>query len=121
MDDMYNKMRRTSHARVGELAEQADRRAEKSKQRLINILDKKFKTTFIGAISSIEAEFGFLWGQDKAPGDRTRTEQEWYERWQRARTNILNNGNNQFRAIQNELQQYMVDWQGYKMQLHCKE
>ena len=38
-----------------------------SKERLSKILKKKVETTMIGALSSIEEHFGFLWGASGGP------------------------------------------------------
>lgn len=109
----YDKMQRAANTRKTN----DNSRTEKSKNHLLSILEKKQRTIFIGAISAIEEEFGFLWGHGKKPFDRTPEEQKWFDRWQRARTKILNNGNNQSRAIQNELKQYTVNWEGYNLTL----
>jgi hypothetical protein len=114
MEPLYDKMRRVAQLRDEETAGRENRRREESKYKLKNIIEKKFKTTFIGALSCFEEEFGFLWGHGKQDEDLK-------ERWERARTKILNNGNNQARAVLNELQQYLVNWQGYTMNLPVRE
>lgn len=95
------------------------RQAQKQKyldgcrKRLCNITETKMKTTFIGAISSIEKLFGFLWGSDLEASERTREQKEFYELWQELRTEILNNGNNQLRALLNEIANHIVQWNRY--------
>lgn len=121
MEPMYDKMRRVAQIRSEETAIREDIRKEESKRKLKNIIEKKFKTTFIGALSCFEEEFDFLWGHGKQEEDLTQEEKSMKDRWERARTKILNNGNNQARAVLNELQQYLVNWQGYTMQLPVKE
>lgn len=91
------------------------RRFQQSRQRLLQILEKKLRTTFIGAISAMEeSAFGRLWGHNSRPDERTEQQQRWYEVWQQLRTKILNNGNNQLRAVQSELELYEIEYQGYR-------
>lgn len=113
-----DKMRRVAALKRAELPEKEKKYNASSKARLIKILEKKLKTSFIGALSQFEEFFGrALWGHGKDDEDRTQDEKEFYEMWQQCRTNILNNGNNQIRAIENELQQYEVSWQRYQNRL----
>jgi hypothetical protein len=121
MDNVDNKLRRVSELRSSEENNVIRQTMERSKTKLTQIIEKKFTTTFIGALSYIEQEFGHLWGRDKAPSNRTTEEKQWYDKWERLRTSILNNGNNQARAVLNELRQYKVKWDGYKTTLRSKE
>jgi hypothetical protein len=120
MEDLHNTMRRVSALRKDEESDRQKRLAKRSKDKLAQIVEKKFKTTFIGALSCFEELFGFLWGQGKPENQLTEREKEMYDRWQQCRTKILNNGNNQARAVLNELQQYMINWQGYSMNLQVR-
>ena len=86
---------------------------QNSKKRLITNVEKKFKTTMIGALSQFEQLFGELWGQD-SNSPPTQEQEEWYEKWQAVRTEILNNGNNQLRACLDEIAQYTMTWDRYK-------
>tara|TARA_E500000075_G_C6692037_1_gene175744 strand:- start:166 stop:495 length:330 start_codon:yes stop_codon:yes gene_type:complete len=82
-----------------------------SKDRLSKILKKKIQTTMIGALSSVEEHFGFLWegeGKDKAA---------MQELYQEIRSEILDKGNNQARNIDAELSQYEVSWLRYQMDM----
>lgn len=82
-----------------------------SRKRLDRIASKKMKTTFIGALSVFEqSEFGSLWGHNKPLSELTDEERKWREIWEEVRTEILNNGNNQLRALQNEISQYKISW-----------
>jgi hypothetical protein len=117
MESLYDKMRRVQDVRVNDTAQRQNRLAEKSKVALGKIIDKKFQTTFIGAISAFEEIFGFMWGHGKNTSDLTDEERMWKDKWDKVRTTILNNGNNQARAVQNELRQYLVKWQGYQLNL----
>jgi hypothetical protein len=122
MDQMYDKLRRAAEARQLEAPARKQRLAEKSKENLQETIERNFKTTFIGNISAIEESgFGKLWGHGKRNIDRTAEERKWFAIWQELRAKILDNGNNQARAVLNELKQYFVNWQGYKLDLLVKD
>ena len=59
MDEEYLKIVQLSKSYK---QEKEDRFKENSKQRLYKISSKKIQTTMIGALSSIEAHLGFMWG-----------------------------------------------------------
>lgn len=82
-----------------------------SKDRLSKILKKKIQTTMIGALSSIEEHFGFLWEGD---GKQSKEMQELYNK---VRSEILDKGNNQARNIDAELAQYDVTWLRYQVNI----
>lgn len=94
--------------------------AEESRKRLDRILSQKMNTTFIGAISAFENNFGFLWGAGKKR-ELTEEEQNLLNIWQRVRTDILNNGNNQLRALRNELQNHSVSWNRHTLTIRADE
>jgi len=89
---------------------------ENSKKRLGKIIETKLKTSFIGALSHFEENFGFLWGHGE--GEEPTDEQVFMkEVWERTRTAVLNNGNNQIRACKSEIEQYNIHWNRYQMKL----
>lgn len=92
-----------------------ERYLEESKKRLEKIIEKKIKTTFIGAIAAFEETFGKLWGIDKDEEDLTDKEIQYNNLWELVRTKILNNGNNQIRAIKNELEHNTIKWNRYTL------
>ena len=58
MDHSYEEMIRSSE---NFKKQKADRFKEVSKERLLKISKKKIQTTMIGALSTLEEKFGFLW------------------------------------------------------------
>lgn len=94
---------------------------EKSKKRLSNILTTKIKTSFIGAISSCEKGFGFIWGHGKDEDELTEQELAMREVWEEVRTEILDNGNTQLRAATNEVENYSINWDRYSINLNINE
>lgn len=85
---------------------------DNSKKRLIDIVSKKFKTTMIGSLAKFEENFGFLWGHGKK--ELTEQEAEFRKVWETVRTEILNNGNNQLRAAQDEIASHSMTWDRYR-------
>lgn len=92
---------------------------EESKKRLAKIVETKLKTSFIGALSHFEEEFGFLWGHGQEE-DLTEEQEFMREIWERTRTAVLNNGNNQIRALKSEVANHSIEWQRYRMELPVK-
>ena len=80
-----------------------------SKDRLSKIMRKKIQTTMIGALSSIEEHFGFLWEGDP---EQARMMKEVYNK---VRSDVLDKGNNQARNIDAELSHYEVEWLKYSI------
>ena len=93
---------------------------EISRKRLDEIIARKIRTSFIGALASFEEEFGFLWGAGKNEADLTQEESDMRELWIRARTKTLNNGNTQLRAAQTEIANHVVKWNRYHVDFVVK-
>jgi hypothetical protein len=108
MDTYYSK--KISEARKAN----NERFKEESKKRLVKNIEKKFKTTMIGALASFENVFGELWGIDKEECDLTKEEMMWLNKWNNTRNQILNNGNSQLRAAIEEIMEYTMSWNRYK-------
>ena len=79
-----------------------------SRDRLAKILKKKVETTMIGALSSVEENFSFLWEVDK--DEMTPEQHMMHELYQKVRSEILDKGNAQARNVDAELSQYEVTW-----------
>jgi len=94
----------------------ADRYLDLSKERLLKIGKKKIQTTMIGALSTLEKRFGFLWGQDQE-GDLTPEQEHLKELYEEIRSEILDRGNNQMRNLEAEFAQYDIKWLRYNMKL----
>tara|TARA_B100000131_G_scaffold313101_1_gene348050 strand:+ start:915 stop:1274 length:360 start_codon:yes stop_codon:yes gene_type:complete len=86
-----------------------------SKERLTKIVKKKIQTTMIGALSSIEENFGFLWTNED--GELTNDQKIMKDLYQKVRSEILDKGNNQARNIDAELSQYEIEWLKYSIQI----
>lgn len=109
--DLFNELRAVSFSREVDKQKQF---FESSKKRLLSIVRKKIKTSFIGALAKVEQHIGVgLWGHGKPDSQCTKEEIYWKNKWEFCRNEILNNGNNQLRAIENEFDQYSIWWERY--------
>ena len=86
---------------------------DSSKRRLCNILKKKFDTTIIGSLAAFEERFGDLWGHGLPIADLDDDQAYWRELWKESRSKVLDNGNANLRAAQNEISQYTLSWNRY--------
>ena len=83
-----------------------------SKKKLTDAIVKRIRTTMIGAIAELErSEFGKIFGFGKTK--LTEEERKWKMIWDEVRTNILNQGNNQLRECQREIEQYETRFKPY--------
>ena len=96
-----------------------DRYKYDSKHRLSKILKKKVETTMIGALSSLEEHFAFLW-TNRSGGDLTPEQQIMYDTFQKVRSEILDKGNSQARNVDAELSQYDIRWLRYCVDIPVK-
>jgi hypothetical protein len=85
-----------------------------SKERLAKILKKKIQTTMIGALSTVEEHFGFLWDNNESSEEDKKMMKDLY---QKIRSEILDKGNNQARNIDAELSQYDIEWLKYSIKI----
>ncbi len=94
---------------------------EQCKMRLISIIEKRIQTAFIGPLDIFEKTFGFLW-EGNEYGKRTTEQEQLYQLWKQARTEILNVGNNQIRSATTEIDNHAVNWNRYHVDLKvCQE
>ena len=118
MDENYAKL-------VRDKANYKQQREDKfkidSKDRLAKIIKKKIQTTMIGALSSVEEHFGFLWGQDDPNCQLTEEQQVMKELFQKVRSEVLDKGNAQSRNVDAELAQYEVEWKRYSLTIPVKK
>jgi hypothetical protein len=114
-NDVDKQMRAVADSRKAESSLRNQKYNESSKKQLMKILETKIRTSFIAPLSYFEANFGFLWGHGKEESKLTKEELHYRQIWNFIRTNVLNNGNNQIRAVCNELNQYTVSWNRYQL------
>lgn len=115
---MYDELQKVVNQRKGEGEALQKAQQESSRQRLLTILRKKLKTSFIGSIAEFEKFFGALWGHGKLPEELTQQERGFRDLWEECRTEVLDNGNDQIRAVEDEISQYSIMWNRHKLTLH---
>ena len=105
MTEEYNKFLKQSldlkSAREG-------RHRDLSRDKLFKAAKKKVQTTMIGALSTLESSFGFLWGFDIDEEDKTPEQKRMYEIYEEARSQILDRGNTQIRNLESEFVNYDI-------------
>jgi hypothetical protein len=99
--------------------DKANKNKEMSKDRLLRVSKKKIQTTMIGALSTVEKHFGFLWGHE-SPDALTPEQEHMKELYDLVRSEILDRGNNQGRNLETEFMNYDITWLRYKITLPVK-
>ena len=86
-----------------------DRNKEVAKDGLFKSSKKKVQTTMIGALSTIEEGFGFLWGFEEKDESKLTPEQLHLKNiYDEVRAKILDRGNTQIRKLELEFSGYDV-------------
>ncbi len=94
-----------------------DRYKEVSKDSLFKTSKKKIQTTMIGALSTVEEHFGFLWGFE-IPDDQLTPEQKHVKSiFEDVRAKILDRGNTQIRSLESEFVNYEISKKKYFINL----
>lgn len=76
-------------------------------EKLKSIVEKKLKTTMIGAVYAIEQEFGIIWDKKNGYQDPSgAVPKELLDKLTDVRDSILDLGNNQIRMIKTEIEEY---------------
>lgn len=86
---------------------------EVSKERLFNASKKKIQTTMIGALETIEKNFGFLW--DFHETDPNQKELKLI--FDKIRSEILDRGNTQIRNLETEFNGYDINYKKYSIKI----
>jgi hypothetical protein len=86
------------------------RKLKASKDRLQDVIKKRMKTCFIGAISSVEKHMDFLFSTE-----------EGKELYETVRKEILDNGNDEIRRLEKDLEVYEIDFKQYRLELKMEK
>lgn len=126
MDDKKIPIGPISHTAMSAMTEKVkqarhNKYLEDSRKRLDQIIKKKMKTTFIGALDSFESNFGYLWGHGLDESELTHEQAEFRVVWENTRTEVLNKGNTQLRGLQTDLANHVVSWNRYTISLPVKD
>ncbi len=93
---------------------------EESRKRLMKIIQTKLRTAFICPLSKFEQYFGELIGYKKSDNELSLTELKLRKLFESFRNDVLNNGNNQIRALEKELTEYTIKWNRHFVSLPVK-
>jgi len=69
-----------------------------NKKNLIDNINRRFTTSIIGALDSIQKDLGNLWGDNKPYKELNENQKAWREVWIDLRKTILDKGHSQARA-----------------------
>tara|TARA_R110000824_G_scaffold361272_1_gene549225 strand:- start:157 stop:531 length:375 start_codon:yes stop_codon:yes gene_type:complete len=105
MAEEYNKFLKQS---LDLKSAREDRHRDISRDKLFKAAKKKIQTTMIGALSTLEKSFGFLWGFDIQEEERTPEQKKLYEIYEDARAEILDRGNTQIRNLDSDFVNYEI-------------
>lgn len=97
------------------LKEKEEKFKNDSRNRLRKISSTKIRTTMIFALEVIERYFGPLWQEDLPNSEQFK------EKFEQARKEILDKGNDQIRNLEIEFDQYNVEWLRFRYQLPVKK
>lgn len=90
---------------------------EQSKARLKSLVDKKIDTTMIGALSAFEEN---VFKSDFFNGLDYDDKLELKNCFEKARSKILDIGNNSKRILDEEFDLYTIEWNRYQMVMKVK-
>jgi hypothetical protein len=113
MDDYNNFLKKSLDLK----AARESRNKEVSRDKLFKMSKKKIQTTMIGALSTIEENFGFLWGLSISEGERSEEQKKIQELYEDARAKILDRGNTQIRNLESEFINYDITRKKYLINL----
>ncbi len=113
MED-YNKFLKDS---IDYKKSREDRYKEVSKDALFKASKKKIQTTMIGALSTIEEHFGFLWGFELPEEQLTPEQKHVKSIFEDVRAKILDRGNTQIRSLESEFVNYEISKKKYFINL----
>ena len=105
MTEEYNKFLKQS---LDLKSAREERHRDISRDKLFKAAKKKLQTTMIGALSTLESSFGFLWGFEVAEDEKTPEQKRIYEIYEDARAQILDRGNTQIRNLESEFVNYDI-------------
>jgi hypothetical protein len=95
-------------------------RKEVSKERVRREIKKSIETTMIGALSSAEKFFGFLWGYESDESRLTEEQLEYKQLYESFRSEVLDKGNVQIRSLPNILDTYEIQKKTYTFKMPIK-
>lgn len=73
----------------------------KYQEQIIKNIETRLRTIMIGSLSRIEKHLSYLWNYGDDP--ETKDQEDFSDKWEELRLEILNHGNNQIRSAINDM------------------
>lgn len=86
-----------------------DSQKQKLRNKLRVFIAKKMQTMMIGCLAELEKVFGESWGHGLLDSELDDEQLDMRAVWRICRSNILDFGNSQIRAIESELDNYNIE------------
>jgi hypothetical protein len=83
----------------------------RQQEKLIKNIETRLRTIMIGSLSRIEESFGYLWNHGDDP--QNDKQDDFADKWENLRAEILNHGNHQIRSSIDELYKFFEDQDKY--------
>ena len=116
MSDIYRFIKNINYDKNNELAK--EKHYQESKNQLINVVEKRIKTTMIGAIATIEESLSCFWKTEE--GSMNEEQKQIYNIFQDMRSKILDNGNNQIRLLEKDVDNFNIEAKKYHISFQIK-
>lgn len=108
MGNLWGQMRAAADADREDRVKAGERAERLGRADLLRVVERKLKTSFIGALSQFEQRFGHLWGHNLPDNRLTQAQRDMRPVWDEVRRAVLTNGNNQVRAAEQEFQLFAI-------------
>lgn len=96
-----------------------EEKVKAARLKLRSLVEKRIKTTMIGALAAIEDKLKEFWTPDDNKPLNTE-QQKLFNLFQEIRANILDNGNNQIRLLENDIDNFNVEQRTYHLEFRKK-
>jgi len=113
MEDKYTFVKLIQTQKNQEVAKEDN--LKRSRDNLKRLVEKRIRTTMIGALACVEEKFGQFWKTEN--NEKMTAEQaSLYQLFQEIRSVILDNGNNQIRLLDKDIDNFNVEAKKYHIQ-----
>lgn len=112
---MTEMLRQHAEARRRVEAEAKEQQKILDREQFLDRLEKKLMTTCVGVLVAFEQQFGYLWGHNKKPAERTEDERLWLRMYQSVRDEAFDTVNKQIRGVRAEVSCHDVTYIGERM------
>jgi hypothetical protein len=93
---------------------------QRSRDKLRALVSKRIRTTMIGALAAVEENLKEYWTPEDGE-DATPEQERLYSMFQQIRSVILDNGNNQIRLLEQDIDNFTVEARKYHMEFRLEK